>query len=199
MIVRDVDVSEFFREAVSAAIRNQGITASPNVEAYLVGLLLEYLSTERLVAREAFFHRPLCELMAQALTATPADRLKKYKEIGDIALYMAGYFGDAVERSGVDLDYYIEMGGGAYRAVATQMRARTGGTAFDELYGELSGRFAVYVDVFGEVAEHAVGHRSQDLLRLYERWRRTRSAWMTRKLQSAGVFPSDGEDDGSVQ
>lgn len=195
MLVRDVDVSEFFRTAVSAALRNQGIPASPNVEAYLVGLLSDYLSAERLVTREAFFHRPLCELMAEASTAAPQERLKKYKEIGDIALYMAGYFGDAVGRRGVDLVYYIEMGGGAYGAVASHMRARTGGAAFDELYGELSGRFAAYVDIFGEVAEHAVGNRNQDLVRLYERWRRTRSAWMTRKLQSAGVFPTDGPDD----
>ena len=198
MLVRDLDVSEFFRTAVAAALRNQGIQASPNVEAYLVGLLTEYLNAERLVTREAFFHRPLCELMAEAATAPPSERLRKFKEIGDIALYMAGYFGEAVGRRGADLDYYIEMGGGAYGAVATHMRARTGGAAFDELYRELSGRFASYVDVFGEVAEHAVGQRNQDVVRLYERWRRTRSTWMSRKLQSAGVFPSDGTDDGTV-
>lgn len=196
MLVKDFDVSEFFRTAVAAALRNQGITAGPNVEAYLVGLLAENLNAERLVTREAFFHRPLCELMAEASLAPPAERLKKLKEIGDVALYMAGYFGEAVGRRGVDLDYYIEMGGGAYRAVAAHMRARTGGAAFDELYGELSGRFAAYVDVFGEVSEHSTGQRAQDLVRLYERWRRTRSSWMTRKLQSAGVFPADGSDDG---
>lgn len=196
MLVKDFDVSEFFRTAVAAALRNQGVSASPNVEAYLVGLLAEYLNAERLVTREAFFHRPLCELMAEASTAPPPERLKKYKEIGDIALYMAGYFGDAIERRGVNLDYYIEMGGGAYGAVAAHMRARTGGAAFDELYGELSGRFAAYVDVFGEVSEHATGQRNQDLVRLYERWRRTKSSWMTRKLQSAGVFPADDSDDG---
>jgi hypothetical protein len=196
VLVKDFAVSEFFREAVAAAMRNQGIQASVNVEAYLVGLLGEYLNAERLVTREAFFHRPLCELMLGARLAPPGERLTKYKEIGDIALYMAGYFGDAVERRGVDLDYYIELGGGAYAAVASHMRARTGGAAFDELYGELSGHFASYVDVFGEVAEHAVGQRHQNLLRLYERWRRTRSSWMTRKLQSAGVFPSGGSNDG---
>ena len=198
MIVKDLDVSEFFREAVAAAIRNQGLQASANVEAYLVGLLLEYLSAERLVAKEAFFHKPLCELMAESLTAPVAERLRKYKEIGDIALYMAGYFGEAVGRRGLNLDYYIEMGGGAYGAVAAQMRTRTGGAAFDELYGELSDRFALYVDVFGEVAEHAVGQRSQDVIRLYERWLRTRSAWRTRTLQHAGLFPLDGLDDGGT-
>jgi hypothetical protein len=78
------------------------------------------------------------------------------------------------------------------------MRTRTGGAAFDELYGDLSGRFAAYVDVFGEVAEHGAGARNQDLVRLYERWRRTRSSWMTRKLQSVGVFPADGSDDGAT-
>lgn len=196
MLVKDFDVSEFFRTAVAAALRNQGVTASPNVEAYLVGLLAEYLSAERLVTREAFFHRPLCELMAEASAAAPPERLKKFKEIGDIALYMAGYFGDAVGRRGVGLDYYIDMGGGAYGAVAAHMRARTGGAAFDELYGELSGGFASFVDVLGEVSEHTTGHRNQDVIRLYERWRRTRSAWMEKKLHSAGVFPADADDDG---
>jgi hypothetical protein len=195
VLVQDADISEFFREAVTAAMRNQGVGASPNVEAYLVGLLAEYLSAERLTRREAFLHRPLCELLVEARAAAPGEKVRKLKEIGDTALYVAGYFGDAVEKRGVDLDYYIDMGGTAYQAVAASMRTRTGGEAFDELYGELAGQFARFVDVFGEVSESTTGRSNTDVVRLYERWRRTRSVWMGRKLQRHGVFPApSGED-----
>ncbi|MBI3180036.1 MAG: hypothetical protein HYZ27_10270 [Deltaproteobacteria bacterium] len=194
VLVHDADISEFFREAVTSAMQNQGIGASPNVEAYLVGLLAEYLSAERLVSREAFLHKPLCELLAEARGSVPGERVRKLKEIGDTALYVAGYFGDAVEKRGVDLDYYIEMGGGAYGAVASQMRSRTGGCAFDELYGELSDRFPKLVDILGEVSESALGRTNTDVVRLYERWQRTRSVWLSRKLQSHGLFPTPATD-----
>ena len=143
---------------------------------------------ERFDRGEQFFDRPLALLWHEALGTAGSERLTKFRSIGDAALYMTGFFSDSIERRAVGVDYYIALGGHAYRhAASTLSGRRRGGDA--GLFRELAEKFERFVDVFGEVSESASLASNQGVLRLYERWLRTGSDWIRRKLVARGVVP----------
>ena len=176
-------VSEFFRGAVSQAMRNQGVDTSELAEFYLVNLLSEY-------AKAPIDDAPLAIRLSDAATALPDERARKLRDIGDQSLYVSGFFADSLQRSLVDVDYYIKMGGTAYRQLA-QMNSR--GKPFGDVFNELAGNFPRFVDVLAEVSEGTAMTSDKSMLQLYERWLRTGSAWIERKLRARGMLPPTGQ------
>lgn len=175
-------LSAFFHEALTAAIRNQGVEASEATEFYLVNLLAEF-------ARSPIGDAPLALQLAEAQTASPEERAHKLREIGDRSLYVSGFFSDSLQRRLVDVDYYIKMGGTAYRLLA-RMPSRT--ASFSGVYLELSGKFPRFVDVLAEVSELSSLSSDAGVVQLYERWLRTGSEWIARKLRARGMLPGGG-------
>src|SRR5262249_678671 len=134
---------------------------------------------------------PLALKLAHAVQS-PDERVRQLKDMGDKSLYVSGFFSDSLQRKLVDVDYYIQMGGAAYSALARLFRANPHSVVFSEVYDELGSTFPRFVDVFAEVAEETMtGHLG--LVQLYERWLRTGSEWMERRLRAQGVIPKKGE------
>jgi hypothetical protein len=132
---------------------------------------------------------PLAIRMAALATATPEERVRSLKEIGDTSLYVSGFFGESLARRLIDVDYYVTMGGAAYGQLA-RLGAR-GSELFRETYDELSRKFAQFVRVLHEIKKHmnfAGGAASSNLIRLYEEWVRTGSEWLEERLRETGVL-----------
>ena len=106
------------------------------------------------------------------------------RRVGDLSLFISGFFSDSLNRSLVDVDYYIQIGEAAYSSLARQ--DDTLGDVFDEL----SDKFAAFVDVLGEVSERSSLTSNTDLLRLYEKWLRTGSRRSGDLLASRGIVPN---------
>src|SRR6185503_14343200 len=65
-------------------------------------------------------HRPLALMLAEAAAAASRDeRLVALQRLGDVSLFTAGFFAEGLQDRAVGLDYYINMGGGAYRTLAS--------------------------------------------------------------------------------
>ncbi len=114
------------------------------------------------------------------------------KNLGDAALYVSGFFAEFVERSLVDLDYYIAMGGNAYGNLSELIGGQKNGETFGELYSKLANKFTELVDLLNEVASKgakADGLSNQDLMRMYDRWTRTGNHRIQKKLAESGLFP----------
>lgn len=174
---------DYFRELVTDALGRQKVSAQPETEFYLVNLLNQFMKTERLYPQE-----PLALMVKEALEEPiPAARSARFKYIGDVSLYVGGYFQDSLNRKLVDVDYYIDMG-----AAYTQVAARCSEEEIlREVYQELASKFASFVEVFADVSEKTTPRSEKDLLRLYELWVRTRSERAARALQEAGILPND--------
>ena len=172
-------VTEFFHDEVKDALRAKRVEAAEPTEFYLVNLLVEYTTS-------APDESPLALKMAEAVNAPREARARTLKEVGDTSLYMSGFFSEALARKLGDSDYYIMMGGAAYRQLAAMMSR----TIFREVYQELSGNFREFVDVFGEIRSHSnfTGANGHDLIKMYEEWRRTGSEWLERRLRAAGML-----------
>src|SRR5512140_4028881 len=89
-------VQEFFHEAISEAIRNQGVATSESTEFYLVNLLSEFAST-------TVDDAPLALKLAEASYAHPDERVRALRQIGDQTLYVSGFFSDSLRRKSIDV------------------------------------------------------------------------------------------------
>ena len=107
------------------------------------------------------------------------------KEIGDVSLFVSGFFSDSLKRKLVDVDYYATIGGFAYSALS-----RYESDTFSPVFAELAENFAAFVDVLTEVSERTSCTSNSDLLRLYEKWLKTGSPRSGQLLVEQGVVPN---------
>ncbi len=176
----------YFSEVLSEALSQRREQVLAATELYLVDLLDRFTERQSLFADSSaeVTLEPLALLLKRALEADPADRRRELRRLGDTSLFVSGFFGDAVARSTVDLSYYIAMGERAYDALAEAPRAPAGASA---LFGELSRRFPLFVDLFAEIAELADLGSNRGLVKLYERFLLTGSERVARRLRERGV------------
>lgn len=172
----------FFHELVTEAMGSQKLTVRPETEFYVVNLLNQFMLADNLSVE------PLALLLKAALEeSNPLRRSEQLRRVGDLSLYVAGYFQDSLSRKLVDVDYYIEMGGSAYVQVAAQVEERS----LRATYDELAAKFPRFVDVLAQISEKTQAPRSQkDLLRLYDVWVKTKSERAAKQLQEAGILPN---------
>jgi len=198
VVVADAALGAHFRGAVWKAVQNQGLEVTPASCEYLSTLLVDFTRFAAVPAAEPdvrFLHRPLGELFADAEASRGAERLARLRALGDLSLWFSGYWPDALENRLVGIDYYIAMGGHAYQRIAMDLAA----AGRQALFGELARKFARFVDVLSEVSARDAGRQAPGILRLYERWQRTRSEWAARALAQVGVVPVPDPEDGTEQ
>lgn len=166
-LVRPDSPVEFFKEQVEGAMQRQHLHASDWTVYYLVNLLASFVSPARL--QQMNTAEPLGVRLARALATEGGPRRDDLRHIADHSLFLAGFFGDSLQRRLVDVDYYISLGGYAYGRLAAH------DDAFADVFGELAEKFVPVVDVLSDISDRSRSS-SRDVLRLYERWLRTGSA-----------------------
>ena len=192
------DVQEFFRGEVVAARQDLRLQLAEPTEFYLVQLLSDY---SRRQTTQQPTQEPLAFLYKRATESVADEKLQCYKNLGDVALWVAGYFADFIERSLVDVDYYVSMGGTAYSSLSKLVANKRHGGQFAALYAELATQFTDLVDVLNQVAART-GRKPRgdaDLLRLYDRYHRTGSARLRRELLQRGLLPQPGVNPETMQ
>lgn len=185
-----VHPQEYFHELVLSALSRQNLKPLPETEFYLVNLLNHFIVTDHLYARDAsgnIIEEPLALQFMEALELQHAqERRAVLRFIGDVALYVSGFFQDSLTRKRVDVDYYISMGKQAYGNVIDLEEER----ARRAVYAELSERFSKFVDVLAEIGEKTQLTTEKDLLRVYDLWVRTGSERAAESLKRNGIIPN---------
>jgi hypothetical protein len=183
------NLTEFFRDALDDALAHQHVTLDAHTAHYVVSLLTLYSRTEVSHADTRPGQRwvGLAELLAQAADAgTPTQRDAILQRLGDVSLFVAGFFAHGFERRLIDVDYHIAMGGRAYGTLATTTTGPRR-AALANVFGELAGKFQRVVDALGEIADSARVWSPKDVLRLYEVWLKTGSPRAREILRQLGV------------
>ena len=190
-VVQVQNLRDFFRTSIDDAIDRQGVRVQPPTVQYVVNLLTLYSRSEALYAhdRDSYGIKPLALMLADAAdTASPEARNQLLQRIGDVALFISGFFSDGLADAAVDVDYYIHMGGNAYGSLSTEMRGSLRADALSPIYGELAQQFTALVDVLNEVRDgSALSHA--DLARVYDVWRKTGSSRALAQLRECGIEP----------
>jgi hypothetical protein len=188
-MVRRESAIEYFKELVDGSLARQGVVAGELTAFYVVQLLTGFM--QRRAADDA---EPLALKLARALESGGSEQRASLKEIGDVSLFVSGFFADSLRRKLVDVDYYVSIGGCAYNALR---RFET--DTFSPVFGELADNFVSFVDVLSEVSERSACGSNLDLLRLYERWLKTGSSRSGHLLVERGIVPNASLRGGRIQ
>lgn len=186
------NLREFFHDAIQNALRQQCVEVNAQTEHYVVNVLTVFARSEELFEKtgEGARIKPLAIMLAEAANAPSAQRRDEaLRRMGDVSLFVAGFFSQGFARKLVDIDYHIAMGGRAYGTLAEGMSRSMRGQALAGIFAELAMKFQRIVDVLNEVAESAYCHSDKDILRLYEIWLKTGSPRAHGILQRLGVAP----------
>jgi hypothetical protein len=183
---------EFFRDAFHAASEHQRLDIDESAEQYVVNLLTMFSRADALYEKtsEGLRIRPLAHMLADALDApSAAARQRSLQRLGDVSLFVAGFFARSFARKLIDIDYHIAMGGNAYSSLADTMQRSTSSRGIAAIYAQLAQKFQRLVDALNEVSEMSYRHSDADILRLYEIWMKTGSPRAHGLLNKLGVQP----------
>src|SRR5919106_1738915 len=156
-LVRNESATEYFRELVESAIQNQHVAASELTSFYVVNLLAAFVHLDRSPA--AGDDAPLGVRLAKAMQEGGIAQRDGLRRVGDLSLFISGFFSDSLTRSLVDVDYYIQLGECAYGSLA-----RRSDDTFSDVFDELSEKFSGFVDVLSEVSERTALSSNADVL-----------------------------------
>jgi hypothetical protein len=183
---------EYFHDALQQALAHQHVAVEDQTEHYVVNLLTIFARSEQLFEQtpDGVRLRPLVQMLSDALEApTAAARDHQLQRLGDVSLFIAGFFAQGFARKLVDIDYHIAMGGTAYGTLANGM-AHGPRRVLSRVFGELASKFQPIVDALGEISDTARRYSQADVLRLYEVWLKTGSARARGLLRQLGVEPA---------
>jgi hypothetical protein len=179
------NLREFFRDALHAALDHQRVSVDDQTEHYVVNLLTLFSRSEAVYDRgpKGAHLKPLAVLLSEALEApSTEDRNRGLQRLGDLSLFLSGFFARGFSSKIVDIDYHIAMGKGAYGTLAEILargRSRVLGHVFQPV-----------VDALNEISESAHRKTDEDILRLYELWLKTGSRRCYGLLKQLGVEPA---------
>ncbi len=193
-LLRGETAVEFFREQVGKAMEHQRVSTSAFTEYYLVNLLTAFMRGEHLPGREpGFDETPLALHYVRALDASPLERARRLRAMGDTALFVSGFFAESLADTEADVRYYAILGGRAYSYLSREHEGR--GSLGPAVFSELAARFRQFVDVLSEVSEQSRLSTPASLVRLYERWLQTGSRRAAALLEERGITPVPAGED----
>lgn len=201
VLCKDANLFDFFHEELDEAVSSTGHDVSEEGRFYLCNLLVERSHDDRGDAVDT-----LAELQIAAVHEhQQRDRgraVVRWRQLGDQALYVSGFYPDSLSRKSVGVDYYVTMGRAAYERLARMLgpimgpgrgEAEGGHKGFDEIFAELALSFEQCSEVLGEVrtalAQRRAAVSDRELLRLYEEYLATGSARALRRLRTLGLMP----------
>ena len=187
-------LKEFFRDALHDALTHLHVAVEDQTEHYVVNLLTLFSDADALFERDGNEPRarlkPLVVMLGEALEApTHEARFRGLQRLGDVSLFIAGFFSAGFARKLVDIDYHIAMGGRAYGTLADNAgpaRAQV----LRRVFAELAAKFTPMVDALNEISETSYQHSDRDRLRLYELWIKTGSERSRGLLRKLGIEPA---------
>ena len=186
------NLQEFFRDTLHGALERQHVSVEDQTEHYVVNLLTLFARADALYEQTPQGPRlkPLAMMLSETLEArSTGDRHRGLQRLGDVSLFIAGFFAHSFARKLVDVDYHIAMGGRAYGTLADAL-ARGRSRVLAQVFAELAAKFQPLVDALNDVSETSYQHTDADILRLYEIWLKTGSRRSYRILRRLGVEPT---------
>jgi len=183
------NLREYFHDALQGALAHQHVAVEDQTEQYVVNLLTLFSRSEELFEPTADGTRvkPLVQMLSEALEApTAQERERGLQRLGDVSLFIAGFFAHSFARKLIDIDYHIAMGGRAYGTLAGGL-CRGRRQVLGRVFAELAAKFLPLVDALNEISDAAHRYTQADVLRLYELWLKTGSPRARQLLHGLGI------------
>lgn len=175
-------LESFFYERVGGVQERRSSHLPTEVEAYVVHMLADHVRRTSVTGRTS---GPLALQYLAAREQQGARRALALRAVGDRALFIAGVVPHSVDRSSVDLRYVRSIGTAAYRQIREPV-----------VFHTLADTFEAAAEVISEATDSC---GDDDLLALYERWKKYGDVRDERRLGAAGVVLVRGRRGDVVQ
>lgn len=196
-IVEAANVEAFFHESISDSIASQNVDVCDETVVYLTQLLTQYVRSDQLFEQDedGMQLKPLAVLYCNAAGARDEQARRDYlKELGDLALFVSGWFAHNLERRRVGVRYYVQMGECAYDWLSERRAATVRDRVFTRIFQDLAKHFNEMRDVISEIHMSVESRSDSDLLGLYELWQRSGSSRAAELLRAEGIDVVPGGD-----
>src|SRR6202008_2822511 len=120
-LVAVTNLREFFHDSVQAALRKQRVDVDDHTEHYVVNVLTMFARSEELydTTPEGVRLKPLAHMLADAsVAASPQQRDETLRRLGDVSLFVAGFFAQSFARKLIEIDYHLAIAGPGYGTLA---------------------------------------------------------------------------------
>jgi hypothetical protein len=188
------DLPTYFENEVQNTAQKQGLTMSQPTARYLAQVLAKFADTKNYLVenpnepeagRSSF--PTLAIMWMESLQTPPAEQFFRLQQLGDIALFTTGFFAERLDRKLIDQDYYRAMGEQAYER-AGKIRESLASERALNVFFELASSFTNYVEIFAELSDQSMMMSDREVLKLYEKWLRTKNFRIQRMLGEAGII-----------
>ena len=109
---------ESFKEYIKNELHLANSSLSLEVKNYLADLLYFYLREDRFPEHRhnssSGCEKTLVSLYEQIHSAKTSEKIYLFKKMGDLSLYVSGFFRSSIQKKVVDVSYYENMGQSAY-------------------------------------------------------------------------------------
>jgi hypothetical protein len=151
MLIIAQSTQAYFRENLIKAIQSSHIVITEEAQAYVVHLLNEFSRSDKAFAGVDHGEKPiLVNMLERAYSAEDREALRIFRHLGDISLYLLGFFREFNKTGIVSDTYYRDMGAQAYYQASSLSRAYAAQNA--AVFQELSDNFARLVKVLEHIA-----------------------------------------------
>lgn len=190
-IVEAANIESFFHESIADSVSSQNVNVCDETIVYVTRLLTQYARSEQLFEydEDGVQMKPLAVLYCNAASAQD-DKLRRdyLKKLGDLALFVSGWFSRNLERRRVGVSYYVQMGESAYDWLSEcGDDGSVRGRVFSRIFQDLAVHFSELRNVISEIHMSVDVRSDSDLLGLYELWLQSRSSRAAERLRSEGI------------
>lgn len=189
-IVETANVESFFHESITDSVSSQNVDVCEETVVYMTQLLTQYVRSEELFDQDedGVQLKPLAILYCQAAAAEDFQaRRERLKKLGDLALFVSGWFAHSLERRRVGVNYYVQMGECAYDSLSESCGESVRERVFAQIFQDLALNFNALRDAIAAIHMTADNRTDSDLLGLYELWQRSGNTRAADLLRSEGI------------
>ncbi len=191
-LITAMNMNEYFNDAIQTAVAHQHLSRNDDTIVYIVNMLSHFSLSDNIYdgdESEGRSVKPLAFIYKDAVEAnSDEERIQCLRKLGDVALFIAGFYSESLNRSMVGINYFASMGGNAYSSLADNVQRSAYYKAFGEVFSDLAEHFMAYVDVLMEVRDSTEVKQPSSILCLYESWLSTGSDYARKRLQENGIL-----------
>lgn len=179
-------LAEYFRSQLQHELNDD---TQQHTRWYLGDLMSRFSHSDQLFShyQGALSLRPLAMLFADAQQCEQErERCLMLRQLGDQALFMGALFPEHYAHKGIQRDYFIGMGGGAYDYLAHHAHT------LRDVFAELSERFAHMLELLARICRRHQNYSATEVMALYQRWRQTGNPALAGHLRAMGISLDEG-------
>ncbi|WP_210394821.1 hypothetical protein [Motiliproteus sediminis] len=180
------DLAEYFRHQLEHELNGE---QQQETRWYLGDLLARFSRSDQLFSHchGDFSLRPLAMLYDDAQQCShERERCLVLRQLGDQALFMGALFPEHYAGKGIQRDYFIGMGGGAYEYLSHHAHT------LKQVFAELAERFAHLLELLAHICQRHRRYSASEVMALYQRWHHSRNPVLAEQLRSIGINLDEG-------